>query len=171
MRPIKEIIVHCSATDPKWMADKPTHAKVNEIRKWHVRDRGWRDIGYHQIIDRNGTASPGRPIVQAGAHVVGHNADTIGICLLGGLGSNEKDQFEDNFTPAQDKALRDMIAHYQRKYGPLKVSGHNQYAAKACPGFYVPDWYARPVEPPKYEPAAPNAWAAFWNALFGGRKK
>ena len=54
MRPISEIIVHCSATRPEWCASTTTAAKVAEIRRWHVSDRGWRDIGYHYVIDRNG---------------------------------------------------------------------------------------------------------------------
>lgn len=143
MRPLTEIIVHCSATRAEWMASAGTLAKVDEIRRWHKRDRGWRDIGYHYLIDRDGTLAAGRPVDQVGAHVQGHNTGTIGICLIGGHGSSEKDAFADHFTPAQDKMLRKVLSDLMRTYPTIrKVSGHNQYAAKACPGFNVPSWYA-----------------------------
>ena len=31
------------------MAGHPLADKVSEIRRWHVQERGWRDIGYHWI--------------------------------------------------------------------------------------------------------------------------
>lgn len=144
MRPINEIIVHCSATRPEWMAGRAMADKVAEIRRWHMQDRGWKDIGYHYLIDRNGQVAPGRPVEQVGAHVQGHNTGTIGVCLFGGHGSSETDRFEENFTTHQDKALRTLLADLKRKHpGVVKISGHNQYAAKACPGFNVPEWYLK----------------------------
>lgn len=142
MRPVNEIIVHCSATKPEWMAGRSMADKVAEIRAWHMRDRGWKDIGYHYLIDRNGTVATGRPIEQVGAHVQGHNTGTIGVSLIGGHGSAETNQFSENFTEAQDKALRALLANLQAQYKISKVTGHNQYAAKACPGFNVPKWLA-----------------------------
>lgn len=144
MRPLKEIIIHCSATPPDWRGTQPLNFKVAEIRRWHVEDRGWSDIGYHYIIDRDGKIADGRPLDRVGAHVQGHNTGTVGICLLGGAGSSATDAFEDNFTPEQDQALRALIARLQAQYPSItKVTGHNQYAAKACPGFDVPRWHAR----------------------------
>ena len=83
MRPINEIIIHCSATRPDWMSNQPSFAKVAEIRRWHMRDNGWKDIGYHFLIDRDGTVLRGRPLEQVGSHVRGKNNFTIGVCLLG----------------------------------------------------------------------------------------
>ena len=151
MRHLDEIIVHCSATNANWAHTKPLDWKVAEIRRWHLQRR-FNDIGYHYIIDRDGTYQTGRDIGRTGAHVRGHNTSTVGICLLGGYGSNEKDDFSDHFTKAQDKTARELIAKLQAKYPTIeKVSGHNQYAAKACPGFHVPTWLAaKPM--PKKEP-------------------
>ena len=143
MRQITEAIVHCTATRAEWWASRSTSQKVAEVKKWHVQDRGWSDIGYHYLIDRDGTVAKGRPIERDGAHVRGHNAGTIGISLFGGHGSSENDTFEDNFTPEQDKALRELLDELKARYGFTKVTGHNQYAAKACPGFSVPRWLAR----------------------------
>jgi len=144
MRALNEIIIHCSATRADWMRGAKTSAKVAEIKLWHTRDRGWKDIGYHYLIDRDGTLAAGRPVGQVGAHVQGRNAGTIGVCLIGGHGSSEKDQFGDHFTPAQDKMLRKLLADLMREHPTItKISGHNQYAAKACPGFNAPSWYAK----------------------------
>lgn len=143
MRQISEIIVHCSATKPEWMADRPTSEKVEEIRRWHL-DRGWRDIGYHVVIDRDGTIADGRPIAQSGAHVRGRNANSIGICLIGGHGSDANDLPSEHFTAAQLSALRAHIDYLRaHHHGIKKVSGHNEYAAKACPGFQVGPWLAK----------------------------
>ena len=141
MRKVNEVIVHCAATRPEWMAGKSTAAKVVEIRRWHVKDRGWSDIGYHWVIDRDGTVAAGRPMAVDGAHVAGRNKGTVGVCLIGGHGSDPTDKFSDHFTPEQDAALRELIERLQREHPSIKkVSGHNEYSAKACPGFRVPDW-------------------------------
>jgi len=178
MRAIDEIIVHCTATRAEWWATRTVNQKVAEVRAWHVRDRGWSDIGYHYLIDRNGKVAPGRPIGRNGAHTKGHNSGTIGIALFGGHGSSEHDAFLENFTPKQDAALRDLIAKLSAQYGIAKVSGHNEYAAKACPGFNVTDWYgsgasAKTPEPP--QPTTTKSPSASWwtviAALFGGPKK
>lgn len=141
MRPINEIIIHCTDTRPNWWADKSPQEKVAEIRRWHVQDRGWSDIGYHFVIDRDGTVVVGRPVEKSGAHTKGHNADSIGISLMGGHGSASSDAFDDHFTIDQDEALRKLIDRLRSQYPSItKISGHNQYAPKACPGFSVPNW-------------------------------
>ena len=141
MRNLHGIIIHCAATRPEWMEREPLAEKVAEIRRWHLA-RGWADIGYHYIIDRDGKVAQGRPLARVGAHVGGHNEGTVGICLIGGHGSNATDKFGDNFTPQQDTALRELIDHLQAKYPTIKtVKGHNDYTnAKACPGFKVSEW-------------------------------
>ena len=168
------------------MAGKDTLQKVAEIRRWHVQDREWKDIGYHYLIDRSGQIATGRPLEQIGAHVAGHNTGTIGIALFGGHGSAETDDIADNFTVAQEITLRDLIADLRKRFPTIKtVSGHNQYAAKACPGFDVPDWYAEkmstqpakePAKSPEWDPPipAPSHWLAAIiaaiAAFFGGKK-
>lgn len=172
MRALNEIIVHCSATRPEWWSGRSTTAKVAEIRRWHVRGNGWKDIGYHYLIDRNGVVATGRPLEQVGAHVQGRNTGTIGICLIGGHGSSENDRFDQHFTAAQEFALRKLIDDLRGRFPSIKaVSGHNQYAAKACPGFNVPAWYGGQVkETPKFEHVTPNVlkpspWARLFSAL------
>jgi hypothetical protein len=138
--PVREIILHCSATRPDWLGASPLSAKLAEIRRWHMQDRGWRSIGYHWLIDFDGQRAAGRPETEIGAHVEGHNRGTIGICLIGGHGADADDTFGDHFTPAQARALRALIADIRSRTQIAKVTGHNTYAAKACPGFRVTGW-------------------------------
>ena len=155
MRPINEIIVHCTATRAQWMANEPTSAKVAEIRRWHTTSpRNWSDIGYHYLIDRDGTVAEGRPIEKVGAHVKGHNTGTIGVSLIGGHGSAETDDFADNYTPEQDAALRKLLASLKAAHGITKISAHHDYAAKACPGFDLKRWLGEaPAKPARTTPA------------------
>lgn len=139
--PVNEVMVHAAATRAEWMEGKPLVAKVNEIRRWHVQDNGWRDIGYHWIIDRDGAVARGRAENVIGAGCAGRNNGVIHICLIGGHGSSPKDLFEENFTPAQDAALRILIEEIMQRTKIKLVTGHNQYANKACPGFHVPGWF------------------------------
>jgi N-acetyl-anhydromuramyl-L-alanine amidase AmpD len=135
--PVTEIILHCADTRPEWMAGRPLAEKVAEIRRWHVQERGWRDIGYHWVIDRDGAVAPGRRETELGAHVEGHNRGTIGICLLGGYSAKADDLFEENFSGAQAFVVKLLIAELKGRSTIRKVFGHNDYAPKACPGFRV----------------------------------
>ena len=154
MRILTEIIIHCTATRPDWWKSRSTGQKVAEVRRWHVEDRGWSDIGYHYLIDRNGSVAKGRPIEKIGAHVKGHNEGTIGISLFGGHEAAANDLFSDHFTPEQETALRDLISRLVADHGEMAISGHNDYANKGCPGFNVVKWLAR-GELPAPEPFKP----------------
>lgn len=142
MRPIDTIFVHCSATRPDWMARSTAEAKRDEIDRWH-KQLGWKGIGYHYIIDRDGIIVAGRPVEQVGAHVKGHNIGSIGVCLIGGHGSNENDRFTDHYTANQAVSLHNLIDRLRAEHPGIKqVRGHNEVAAKACPGFNVARWSA-----------------------------
>lgn len=151
MRKIDEIIVHCTATRPDWWTGTSAQVKTNEVRNWHT-SKGWSDIGYHYLIDRDGTVVTGRPLDRTGAHVKGHNTGTVGISLFGGFGGSAGDNFADNFTEDQERALLDLIAKLKADHPSItKISGHNQYAAKACPCFSVPAWLKK-AQSPKMKP-------------------
>ena len=130
MRPINEIIVHCSATE----AGKDF--KAADIKRWHVQGNKWKDIGYHFVIDLDGTIEVGRPMEMKGAHTTNHNENTIGICYVGGLDLHRRPK--DTRTPAQKQALRALVVTLITQYPNAKVFGHRQFAAyKACPCFDV----------------------------------
>lgn len=139
-RNIDGIIVHCSATKEEWWADKTPHEQMKEIDRWH-KDKGWRAIGYHAIVARDGTVVQGRPYSQQGAHAKGHNKTTIGICLIGGFGSDADDRAVDHFTAVQLASLYALIKDLREQYGIKdNVVGHNKISNKACPGFRVQRW-------------------------------
>jgi N-acetylmuramoyl-L-alanine amidase len=94
------------------------------IRGWH-KAKGWKDIGYHYVIRRNGEQEKGREDNVMGAHVRGHNSTSLGICLIGGTRAGGGSQY--NFTNAQ---MPDATIH-----------GHNEFAKKACPCFDVSVWF------------------------------
>jgi len=159
-KPVDTIFVHCSATRADWMEGASISEKAKEIDRWH-RARGWARIGYHYLIDRDGKIVPGRKEAEIGSHVAKHNTGSIGICLIGGHGSNENDPFAKNFTPEQDASLRELIASIKKRADIKHVRGHNDVAAKACPGFIVSRWLAnKPAKKPLTESTTMQASAA-----------
>lgn len=152
MRFIDEIIIHCSATKLSQTVD------TNVIRKWHTKPkseggRGWSDIGYHLVIERDGEIQLGRPLERIGAHCKGHNKTSVGICLVGGL--NEAGEPDNNFSDVQFDYLEKLIISLRVSYPDIKsVKGHRDYSPdrnndgkitpdewfKVCPCFDVGEW-------------------------------
>ena len=134
MRKINRIIIHCSAT--KTGED----ITAETIRKWHTEGNGWSDIGYHYVIKLDGTIEEGRPESRIGAHVKGHNADSIGVCYVGGY-SNDM-QPEDTRTPEQKQSLKNLITELKHQYPDAEVFGHRDFTdLKSCPCFNPRDEY------------------------------
>ena len=125
MRNINDIIIHCSATK------EGRDFRARDIDAWH-RQRGWNGIGYHFVIDLDGTVETGRDINTVGAHCQGHNTGSIGICYIGGL--DEDGNPKDTRTPEQYAAMHRLVDKLRNEYG-CPVHGHCDYAAKACPCF------------------------------------
>jgi N-acetyl-anhydromuramyl-L-alanine amidase AmpD len=132
MRQINKIIVHCAYSDPGM------DIGVDEIRQWH-KAKGWRDIGYHYVINRQGGVEPGRTENEIGAHTIGHNLDSIGICLAGGKRVDEPKP-DSNFTWTQMNSLRGLINSLLAKYPGAKVFGHRDFAPRDCPCFDVQEF-------------------------------
>lgn len=130
MRTINEIILHCSATK------EGKHFDASDIRDWHVNGRGWSDIGYHFVILLDGTIEHGRPVEKQGAHVKSRNRNSIGVCYIGGLDDNGKPK--DTMTEEQEASFLDIVHSLRLVFGEgISVSGHNEYANKACPSFVL----------------------------------
>jgi N-acetyl-anhydromuramyl-L-alanine amidase AmpD len=125
MRKIDLIVVHAS--------DTPASMDIGaeEIRQWHLQ-RGWRDIGYHHVIRRDGEVEEGRSHEVTGAHVRGHNATSIGICMVGGGGGLF------NYTWLQLFALRGLLVRLKEVYPDAAIVGHRDLdEGKECPCFSV----------------------------------
>lgn len=125
MREVNLVVIHCSDSD------NPKHDNIETIRKWHTEERGWSDVGYHYFIDKAGVVFRGRDEAVVGAHVAGHNARSIGVCVSG----------RDRFTDAQFRALRQLVSGICRRYKldtKTQVKGHKDLQpAKTCPNFDV----------------------------------
>lgn len=130
-RLINKIIIHCSATP------EGKNFTVEDIDRWH-KARGWKGIGYHYVIYLDGSVHVGRPIEQVGAHTSGYNANSIGVCYIGGVASDGKTP-KDTRTDLQKAALSGLIAGLKRKYPNATIHGHYEFAAKACPSFKIED--------------------------------
>lgn len=128
-RPINELIWHCAATP------EGKDYTVKDIDTWH-KARGWSGIGYHYVVYRDGTIKAGRDIEKIGSHVAGRNENTIGACYIGGLSRNGKSA-KDTRTAAQRASMLWLTKKLAETYGLARISGHNQYASKACPSFDV----------------------------------
>lgn len=126
------IVVHCSATKPSM------DIGAKEIREWH-KAKGWSDIGYHFVIRRNGEVENGRNVRDIGAHVEGHNWNTVGICMVGGVDYSNRPK--SNFTNAQWVSLKKTVRYLYQLFGQLPLRGHHDlFAGKDCPSFNVQDW-------------------------------
>ena len=122
MRAIKKIIIHCSATD------SIVYDNIESIRRWHVDQNHWFDVGYHYFIRKNGTIELGRPLYIVGAHCVDHNIDSIGICFSGNT------LFKDEQFISGRKLLKNLFDVFSLDYS--HVYPHNYFNnSKTCPNF------------------------------------
>ena len=126
--------------------NKPTHIIIHHsltkdsetvswgaIKRYHVETLGWSDIGYHYGVERVGDVFKvfsGRDENVTGAHTVGMNSKSIGICCVGNY---------DLISPPywMLAELQVLVKKLMKKYTILveNVRGHHDYAAyKSCPG-------------------------------------
>lgn len=127
MRSITLIVIHCSAVRPG------QQSSAADINGWH-KDKGWKGIGYHYVVRRDGSIELGRPLEQVGSHVVGHNKHSIGICYEGGKDATGRNV--DTRTPVQKVALRRLVEDMHARFPKAVIVGHrNLNPLKDCPCF------------------------------------
>lgn len=164
-RTINLIVIHCAATPNgdalfRGKAGQPGFKTPIQVLDDMHRQRGFKrsaafrerqnpdltSLGYHFVIYTNGVSVTGRHLDEIGAHVTGHNANSIGICLIG----------TDAFTPAQWATLAALVEYLQKSYPQARVVGHRDLSPdrdgdgvvercewlKICPGFDVKSWLA-----------------------------
>jgi N-acetyl-anhydromuramyl-L-alanine amidase AmpD len=156
-RSINAIVIHCADTPngrPQTVADIDSWHLANgwqRVPYWRMNktfNQGLTSIGYHFVIYTDGSIHTGRHPDEIGAHVGGHNSNTIGICLVG----------KNAFSALQWAALEQLVAELQTniKAGPhhlnAKVLGHYQFdtaikQGKTCPNFDVPAWLQAGMKP------------------------
>lgn len=125
-RRIDYIAVHCTAT-------REGQARtVTDIRSQH-RSQGWSDIGYHYVVTLDGKVYLGRDVDQAGAHVSGYNANSIGVVYVGGLENDPRKEYaqlkaKDTRTNAQKAALMSLLVGLRKLYPYAKIQGHRDFS-------------------------------------------
>ncbi|MFV0586366.1 N-acetylmuramoyl-L-alanine amidase [Bacteroides reticulotermitis] len=149
MRKINQIVIHCSAT----RADRTL--TPDDLETMHRR-RGFKGIGYHYYIRKDGTVHLTRPIERIGAHARGWNANSIGICYEGGLDCGGRPA--DTRTPEQRTSLRLLVGQLLTQFPGSRVCGHRDLSPdlnrngevepeewiKACPCFDVQAEFGTP---------------------------
>ncbi|ABS41559.1 N-acetylmuramoyl-L-alanine amidase [Clostridium botulinum] len=103
---------------------------VLDVHSWH-KGNGWAGIGYHYFVRKNGEIWKGRPDSAIGAHVAGHNTNTLGICAEGSYMSEDMPQ-------AQKNAIIELCKYLCNKYGINKIYGHREVGSSNCPGTKYP---------------------------------
>ena len=144
---VQLFVIHTTATPTGWGQGRSNTELFAEIRRWHLAN-GWRDIGYHGVIFPDGEVIEGRAWGEIGAHVVGHNAGSLGYSMVPIRTITRIGAPEDFYTDATLSAMRAVIAKACARTPITRIAGHNEFAAKLCPGF--------PVTPEEWAPAG---WA------------
>lgn len=101
-----------------------------EIHNWH-REKGWAGIGYHFLVNKNGTIERGRPEKAVGAHTHGYNTGSIGICFEG-------DYMYEVMPTKQLEAGKQLIGWLKGRYPITSVKVHKDFNATECPGTKFP---------------------------------
>jgi len=137
---VKWVVLHCSASH---------YGDVETIESWH-KERGWSGCGYHWVItncypkaenyklkqpslDHDGLIHPGRSEKFTGAHVRGHNYETIGVVIIGAGG-----EFSSRQLVSTAKVCNDIFARFENCIG---IKGHYEFTdKKTCPEIDI-EWF------------------------------
>ncbi|WP_227762435.1 peptidoglycan recognition protein family protein [Zhaonella formicivorans] len=110
---------------------------ARQVRRYHL-SKGWRDVGYNFIIERDGRVVRGRSLAMPGAHCAasGMNYRGIGVAVIGNMENRR-------LTEEQFLALRRLISSIMEEYGIAweNVLLHRDVpgARTRCPGKYFPE--------------------------------
>lgn len=138
---LRYLVLHCTATPGG------REVTAEQIRHWHTDPvskggRGWRQVGYTDMIHLDGTVE--RLVDNNEDHNVdpwevtngakGYNSVSRHVVYVGGGVTPEG---EDTRTEAQRKALAEYVLKFHSRHPSVRIVGHNELAAKACPSFDV----------------------------------
>lgn len=145
-RELKYLVIHCTATP------EGREVSAADIRRWHTSPlsaggRGWKQVGYTDLVHLDGSVErlvdnnedawvDGWEITNGAA---GHNAVSRHIVYAGGVAKDGKTP-KDTRTAAQRTALERYVKDFHRRFQGVRIVGHNELAAKACPSFDVQRW-------------------------------
>ena len=127
MREIKYIVLHCTATDQD--------AKTENIVKYWKNNLGWKNPGYHRLIEPDGTIQDLHPIDKVSNGVKGYNSNALNISYIGVKDGDDR-------TPEQIKSMEKLVISYARRFPEASILGHKDFpkVTKRCPNFEVEDF-------------------------------
>lgn len=164
---VTHLVIHYSATP---VERDFTSADIDRMH----RKRGFREIGYHFFIRKNGAVEHGRDLSQpgrfeVGAHSKGENSSSIGICYEGGVTLAAPNKGYDSRTADQKRAMIEIITEMQARFPGAIVEGHRDMpgAATQCPGFDARAWWDDESRKQAIRAQAEVAWArpGFWASI------
>lgn len=146
MATLKQLVIHCTATP------EGREVTAADIKAWHTNPtskggRGWKQVGYTDLFHLDGTVE--RLVhnnedsnvdpweITNGA--AGYNSVSWHVVYAGGCARDGKTA-KDTRTPAQQEALEAYVKDFHRRFPDVRIIGHNELAAKACPSFDVQKW-------------------------------
>lgn len=144
-KPLEYLVIHCTATP------EGREVSSEEIRHWHTDPvskggRGWKQVGYtdmihldgrvERLVRNNEDAQVDPWEITNGAK--GYNAMSRHVVYVGGLDVTGKPCC--TLTLAQEEALRQYVVDFHSRFPKVKIIGHREVAATACPSFDVQAW-------------------------------
>ncbi|MBP7006886.1 MAG: N-acetylmuramoyl-L-alanine amidase [Candidatus Pacebacteria bacterium] len=134
-KPIYLIVHHTGGTDANPLADT-SHHTAKMVDEFH-KSKGWDGIGYNWFIEKDGKLVKGRDENKTGAHTIGYNDKSIGICLAGNFDTTLP-------TKEQTETLRKLLLEKMVQYSIPKenIVPHRKFASKTCFGRKLVDTWA-----------------------------
>lgn len=129
MRTIKRIFVHCTASSQR--------QTVDELKR-EFRRKGWKNPGYHYVIDATGGIHQLLPVESVSNGVKGYNSTAINIAYIGGIDSHGK--AVDNRTPAQKASLRSLLRKLKSQFPKAQILGHRDISPDLNHNGIVDPW-------------------------------
>ena len=124
---VRFLVLHCSAT--RCDSDYPPEQLLRDHKA-----RGFRTVGYHFYVRKDGTLTQHRMLLEVGAHCRPYNRCSIGICYEGGL--DEQGRPANTLTAAQLQTLTDLFKILLKQFPSAMILGHRDMRGstpKDCP--------------------------------------
>ena len=96
LRQIKRIFIHCTAG----------YGDVDSIKRFWKHTLGWKNPGYHRIVDLDGEVHEIAPYEDITNGVKYYNSTSIHISYIGGVEQNNNRKAKDTRTKEQKKAIQ-----------------------------------------------------------------
>lgn len=124
--------MHCTATPPT--------TTVQSILNYWKKNLGWKNPGYHRLIEANGKVHTLLPDESISNGVAGYNGNSLHVSYIGGV--DAKGNVLDTRTAEQKKAILAILKEWKAKHPKAIIQGHRDFpnVKKSCPSFDVVSW-------------------------------